>query len=45
MALTTGIGNLQPSQTKGQLFQGNYINDFDFTKQFLPDVYEKEAEI
>ena len=45
MALTTGIGNLQPSQTKGQLFQGNYISDFDFTKQFLPDVYEKEAEI
>ena len=44
MALT-GIENLQPSQTKGVLFQGNYITDFDFTKQFLPDVYEKEAEI
>ena len=45
MALTTGIENLQPSQTKGSLFQNNYITDFDFTKQFLPDVYEKEAEI
>jgi hypothetical protein len=45
MAITTGIGNLQPSQTKGSLFQNNYITDFDFTKQFLPDVYEKEAEI
>ena len=44
MALT-GIENLQPSQTKGVLFQNNYITDFDFTKQFLPDVYEKEAEI
>ena len=45
MALTTGIENLTPSSTKGALFQGNYITDFDFTKQFLPDVYEKEAEI
>ena len=45
MAITTGIENLQPSQTKGSLFQNNYITDFDFTKQFLPDVYEKEAEI
>jgi len=44
MALT-GIENLTPSSTKGVLFQGNYITDFDFTKQFLPDVYEKEAEI
>jgi len=45
MAITTGIEHLSPSATKGVLFQGNYINDFDFTKQFLPDVYEKEAEI
>ena len=45
MALTTGIENLTPSSTKGALFQGNYITDFDFTKQFLPDVYEKEAEV
>ena len=45
MALTTGIEHLTPSPSKGQLFQGNYITDFDFTKQFLPDVYEKEAEI
>ena len=44
MALT-GIEHLTPSPSKGQLFQGNYITDFDFTKQFLPDVYEKEAEI
>jgi len=45
MAITTGIEHLTPSATKGSLFQGNYITDFDFTKQFLPDVYEKEAEI
>ena len=45
MALTTGIEHLSPSATKGTLFAGNYITDFDFTKQFLPDVYEKEAEI
>jgi len=45
MALTGGIQNLMPSATKGSLFQNNYITDFDFTKQFLPDVYEKEAEI
>ena len=45
MALTTGIEHLTPSPSKGVLFQNNYITDFDFTKQFLPDVYEKEAEI
>jgi hypothetical protein len=45
MALTSGINNLVPSPTKGSLFQNNYITDFNFTKQFLPDVYEKEAEI
>jgi len=45
MALTTGIEHLTPSPSKGTLFAGNYITDFDFTKQFLPDVYEKEAEI
>ena len=41
MALTTGIEHLTPSSSKGSLFQGNYITDFDFTKQFLPDVYER----
>ena len=45
MAITSGINNLVPSPTKGSLFQNNYITDFNFTKQFLPDVYEKEAEI
>ena len=45
MALTTGIEHLTPSPSKGQLFQGNYITNFDFTNQFLPDVYEKQAEI
>ena len=40
-----GIDNLTPSSSKGVLFQNNYITDFDFTKQFLPDVYEKEAEV
>ncbi len=38
---------LTPSPTKG-LFAGNYLaigsNDFNFTKQFLPEVYEKEVE-
>tara|TARA_R100000005_G_scaffold95991_1_gene79956 strand:- start:555 stop:1976 length:1422 start_codon:yes stop_codon:yes gene_type:complete len=41
----TGIEHLTPSPSKGQLFQGNYITNFDFTNQFLPDVYEKQAEI
>ena len=45
MGLTTGIEHLTPSPSKGQLFQGNYITNFDFTNQFLPDVYEKQAEI
>ncbi len=45
MSLTTGIEHLTPSPSKGQLFQGNYITNFDFTNQFLPDVYEKQAEI
>ena len=45
MALTTGIENLTPTPSKGQLFQKNYISDFDFANQFLPDVYEKQAEI
>jgi hypothetical protein len=39
--------SLTPSPTK-TLFNGNYLaigsNDFDFTKQFLPEVYEKEVE-
>ena len=38
---------LTPSPTK-TLFEGNYLaigsNDFNFTKQFLPEVYEKEVE-
>jgi len=45
MAITTGIEHLTPAPSKGVLFQNNYITDFDFTKQFLPDVYEKQAEI
>lgn len=40
--------SLTPSPTK-TLFDGNYLaigsNDFNFTKQFLPEVYEKEVEI
>jgi hypothetical protein len=39
--------SLTPSPTK-TLFNGNYLaigsNDFNFTKQFLPEVYEKEVE-
>ncbi len=39
--------SLTPSPTK-TLFDGNYLaigsNDFNFTKQFLPEVYEKEVE-
>jgi hypothetical protein len=38
---------LTPSPTK-TLFDGNYLsignNDFNFAKQFLPEVYEKEVE-
>ena len=45
MALTTGIEHLTPTPSKGQLFAGNYITDFSFANQFLPDVYEKQAEI
>ena len=44
-SLSQGIEHLTPSPSKGQLFQGNYITNFDFTNQFLPDVYEKQAEI
>ena len=44
MAFSQELQNLQPSATKGQLFQGNYLNDFNFMNQFLPDVYEKEIE-
>jgi len=51
MASTFGGGafpaSLTPSPTK-TLFDGNYLaigsNDFNFTKQFLPEVYEKEVE-
>ena len=39
--------SLTPSPTK-TLFNGNYLaigsNDFNFTQQFLPEVYEKEVE-
>ena len=40
---------LQPTQSKDQLFNGNYINFLDgnhqqWLQQFLPDVYEQEAE-
>jgi len=39
--------SLTPSPTK-TLFDGNYLaigsNDFNFTQQFLPEVYEKEVE-
>ena len=38
---------LTPSPTK-TLFNGNYLsignNDFNYTKQFLPEIYEKEVE-
>ena len=44
-SVSQGIEHLTPSPSKGQLFQGNYITNFDFTNQFLPDVYEKQAEI
>jgi len=50
MAFATGgafPAGLTPSPTK-TLFDGNYLaigsNDFNFTKQFLPEVYEKEVE-
>ena len=45
MALTTGIEHLTPTPSKGTLFANNYITDFSFANQFLPDVYEKQAEI
>ena len=50
MSFATGgafPATLTPSPTK-TLFDGNYLaigsNDFNFTKQFLPEVYEKEVE-
>ncbi len=50
MAFATGgafPAGLTPSPTK-TLFDKNYLaiadNDFNFTKQFLPEVYEKEVE-
>tara|TARA_R110002073_G_scaffold142403_1_gene294289 strand:- start:34784 stop:36211 length:1428 start_codon:yes stop_codon:yes gene_type:complete len=50
MSFNTGgafPASLTPSPTK-TLFNGNYLaigsNDFNFTKQFLPEVYEKEVE-
>ena len=50
MSFATGgayPAGLTPSPTK-TLFDGNYLsigdNDFNFTKQFLPEVYEKEVE-
>jgi len=50
MSFATGgafPAGLTPAPTKS-LFNGNYLaigsNDFNFTKQFLPEVYEKEVE-
>ncbi len=50
MSFATGgafPASLTPSPTK-TLFNGHYLaigsNDFNFTKQFLPEVYEKEVE-
>ena len=50
MSFATGgayPAGLTPSPTK-TLFDKNYLaigdNDFNFTKQFLPEVYEKEVE-
>jgi len=50
MSFATGgayPAGLTPSPTK-TLFDGNYLsignNDFNFAKQFLPEVYEKEVE-
>ena len=50
MSFVTGgafPAGLTPSPTKS-LFDGNYLsignNDFNFAKQFLPEVYEKEVE-
>ena len=50
MSFATGgafPASLTPSPTK-TLFDGNYLaigsNDFNFTQQFLPEVYEKEVE-
>jgi len=50
MSFATGgafPAGLTPSPTKS-LFDGNYLsignNDFNFAKQFLPEVYEKEVE-
>ena len=39
------LNTLTPRPTQG-LFGDNYLSltDMDFTKQFLPDVYEKEVE-
>ena len=34
---------LQPSAQK-QALQSNYITDFNFLNQYLPDTYEKEFE-
>ncbi len=49
MALTRGLQQLQPTQTKN-LYQGNYLDftnsDFSqWTQQFLPDVYDQEINI
>ena len=43
MALTTGIEHLTPSPSKGTLFAGNYITDFDFTKQFLQKLKNEQT--
>jgi hypothetical protein len=43
MALSVGGVNLTPSPRK-IAGQDNYITDFDFLNQYLPDTYEKEFE-
>ena len=43
MALTAAGVNLQPSAQQIPV-ASNYINNFDFLNQYLPDTYEKEFE-
>jgi len=43
MALNTPGYSLQPAPTK-QATPANYITNFDFLNQYLPDTYEKEFE-
>ena len=43
MALTAAGCDLQPVHSNSRT-QSNYINNFDFLNQYLPDTYEKEFE-